>query len=161
MKIISKTRKILAIVLMSLLLISVCFIASGCEKKYDVSFQINCIEVQDGKRVVDSLGILIFDKDTDELYIERQYDGKEYQYYVMCYENPRYDPKFSSPYFQWITVGRPHTSLWKEGTPTDSICETICERGNYCYTFYIDFSNRLEYQPLINSRILRLYISVV
>ena len=158
-----KVKKILSVILSTLLLLSVFFIVAGCKKKYDVGFKLYYVEVQDGKRVLPVLGELIFDKDTDELYIEREYDGKEYEYFIAQYENPTYNPRHSSTKSLWSnTVGDLYFSLTKEGEQLEDLRETVCERGNYCYTYYIVHGANLpENYSSINPRILRLYISII
>ncbi|MCH5156497.1 MAG: hypothetical protein J1G02_01305 [Clostridiales bacterium] len=160
----AKLKKVLAVVLSVLFLLSVCFIVAGCkDKKYDVAIKLCYCEVQDGFRVAPVLGEIIFDKDTDELYIEREYDGKEYDYYFYAYENPLYKGKDIIGVHQWISWSRSsHSSLWREGDPKEKLCKTVCERGNYCLTIYaFSHPEAEEVYEKWNSRILRLYISVV
>lgn len=158
-----KVKKVLAVILSLLLLLSVCFVVAGCkEKKYDVAIKLNYCEVENGLRVYPSLGEIIFDKDTDEIYIEREYDGKEYDYYFVAYENPVYGTKESRTE-QWIErSSSAHSSLWKEGDPKDTLYKYVGDKGNYCLTIYaFCHPETYNHYPLWNSRILRLYISVV
>ena len=163
-----KVKKILAVTLSTLLLCGACILVAGCEKKYDVAFKLHYVEVQDGKRVEPVLGELIFDKDTNEIHIERKYDGKEYEYFVVQYDDPKYDQRLiyeeDTAGYHWVTIfGDLYFSLWKDGEELESLCEsTVCERGNYCYTYYMAYSSSLpERWQYLNTRILRLYITVI
>lgn len=154
-----KIKKALAFLLSILLLLSVCFVVVGCSEKR-VKIKLTYYEVKEvGKNIntiSDALGEIIFDEDTNELYIEHKYDGKEYAYFPEEYLDPIYVSRESGG---WTSIPVRHISLWKEGEE-DIARYSICEKGNYCYIFVLIGENYERY-TYWGTRILRLHIAVL
>ena len=147
-------RKIISVLLIAVVLCSVCWLISGCSnknKKIDASMKIVCKEVVDGKATGAVLGEWTFPSDINEMHIEREYDGKEYFYYLSEYESKFYINKI-----EWKKCVEVHSALLMEGEPKDSIRKFVCEKGEYALLVYAFPTIYDDYNP----RLLRLCISV-
>lgn len=155
----TKTRKILAVLMCLLTLLIVCCNVVGCSKrKYDVSIKIACSEVINGKYTGRVLETFIFKPGVDEMHIERKYDGREYRYYVYQFNLPCH-PQWSQTWFTPNDSGDDvfQSKLMRIGQKVDEESpKTVCERGEYCKWVYASNTSTLW-----KSRSINLYIKVI
>ena len=158
----SKT-KIISVIIIAIMLCGICLLMAGCpakepeDKKYDVWMKIVCQEIVNGKTTGPILGEWIFSPDESEMHIEREYDGKQYKYYIDKYSIPDH-PTLSG---NWLALNGSgsnvfHTGMMIEGhiagTPAPKY---VCERGKYCYTFRAQSTSTIW-----RYRVARLYVDV-
>ena len=130
-------KKIIATIMVAVLLLGICAVATGCpkEKTLDVSIRIVRKEKNkfDGELVLE----LVPDgtSNTTESSIEFPYDGKEYYLVVSEYNVPD-DPKKGD---KWFTpYGAPYwftTTLEKRSEDGKDLkkVQYLCEKGDYLY----------------------------
>ncbi|MCH5159905.1 MAG: hypothetical protein J1F66_03540 [Clostridiales bacterium] len=135
-------KKIFATIIVAILLLGICIVATGCpkEKTHDVSIRIVRMERYDyrGELVLELVpdGTSL----TTEASIEFPYDGKEYYLVVSQYNVPD-DLKYGDI---WFTPNPPysfstdlHTSS-EDGKLHDKV-KYFCEKGNYSYSVATDY----------------------
>lgn len=152
-------RKNISVFLITVVIWGVCLLMAGCpakERKYDVSIKIVCREVVNGKLTGPILGEWIFTPDIDEMHIEREYDGKAYQYYIYKYNLPKH-PRLSGEWFSLYGEGANvfEFSLWKEGQTSGNRPKNVCEKGLYCLSVEACGTSNIW-----NQRFVDLYITV-
>ena len=147
-------RKTIAVFFIAVVLCSICLLVVGCldkNKKHNVSMKIVCEEVIDGKTIGVKRAEWTFAPDVDEMHIEREYDGNQYEF-LPAYED--YDVIYST--YHWKACAEVHSSLFMKGEPKENIRKYVCEKGEYTLIVYAFPTIHDDYNP----RILRLYISV-
>lgn len=155
-------RKITSVFLIAVILCGVCLIAAGCpaeneeNKKYDVTMKIACKEVVNGRLTGPVLGEWIFTPNVKEMYIEREYDGRQYAYYLDKYNLPQH-PSWSTVWFSVYGEGANvfYSSLWKEGQTSENRPKYVSDTGLYCFSVEASGTSNIW-----NQRFIYLYVTV-
>ncbi len=152
--------KLISILLVVVVLVGICVLLAFCEgqnqnRKMDVSIRIVCEEVDERGRLCGTPhGAWIFTPGLDEIYIEREYDGKQYLYYVQKYNFPRYSDEWFTP--TGYGGDAFSSSLWKSEIESgQEMPKVVCDKGEYCFTV-----NALGISDLWNERTVKLFITV-
>ena len=155
-------KKIFATIMVAVLLLGICVVATGCpkEKTHDVSIRI----VRKERHKID--GELVLElvpngkSNTTEVSIEFPYDGKEYYLAVSQYNVPD-DPKNGNIWF--TPYGAPYyfyKRLFKhseDGKNWDEV-QYFCEKGDYHYDIRPDYPSS---QTGWTNHFFKIYIKVV
>ena len=153
--------KIISIFIIAIMLFSICLLMAGCpaedpdDKKYDVSMKIVCKEIVNGKTTGPILGEWIFTPDVSVIRISREYDGKQYDYYLDSYNLPDH-PRWSNYWLEPTYGGANRFSVRlgiKGQTGEDPKC--VYEKGEYCLSVLAAGSS-----DIWNYRSISLYITV-
>lgn len=153
--------KILSIVLIVVTLCGLCLVFAGCPEKeqerYDILIKVICKEVINDRVTGPILDEWIFPVGTDELYTEREYDGKQYTYTLYRFNYPNH-PRWSKYWFS-PSSGCPtmfDRSFDKKRVVTEEPApKYVCEKGEY--SLILDaYGKRDEFK----NRTVRLFITV-
>ncbi len=156
-------KKFAAVILSAFMVLCVGLTMIGCSpkgakeenKKYDVTIKVVCRERPHGETFTGPiLGEWIFTPDVERMYIEREYDGKEYWYDVDSYnlpDHPRWGEEWITPNFSGPNVF--DTKFLYAGHPE---ADRVCDKGEYVFSFYADSTSTIW-----NYRGVKLFITVI
>lgn len=136
----TKARKILAVLMCLITLLSVCSIAVGCpptnneqkKERYNLNIVIACKRLVNGRPSGEILGKYLFTTDSDEKHISRLYNGIEYIYYVYQYNVPDH-PQWKD---LWVTPDERDIEVMYWESP-QKFKRGVCEQGEYQIKFRI------------------------
>lgn len=151
----TKVKKIISVLLVTLTLLCTCFIAAGCPKsddKQDITIIVVCWRVNGfNKEIVDKW---IFTPDVSELQTELEYDGNQYRYDVYAYtysDNPDENAKWYSPPSDGASIFLSSLTKRAEGDELPY----ACDKGEYTFYSYADSTSTTW-----NSKSIWLYITI-
>ncbi len=159
--------KVFSTIFLSIILFGMSLFVAGCPSQYDkpnscdVLICVSCREVDDNGRYDENTPTVanwIFNIGTDEIYVECEYDGKQYEYYVSQYYFAGLDGK-GGKWFDADVEG-PHAFATYFEKEDGQIVQFpygnyTREKGNYCLTVVTSGSAHLW-----KDRTVKLYITV-
>jgi len=127
-------KKLLTTIITFIFLLSISLVFVGCnddgtnqDGKYEVTIRIAC---DDGETWV-------FTPDTDEIRIERDYDGREHKYYIDAYqipEKPGWEDKWISPAGEGANVFQISILYVDNEGNYNTQLKRVCDSGKYIIT---------------------------